>query len=86
MFVFLNLLVSVYPRDPHVGRLPIRHKPKPEDFEFLTDVRRDLDKLPERCAMFLRILWWKNIALQMAHVASMLTLDVATLQVFVARA
>ncbi len=36
--------------------------------------------------MFFRILRRKNIALQMAHVASMLTLVVATLQVFVARA
>jgi len=35
-------------------------------FEFVADVQRDLEALPERCAMFSRILWWKTVTLQTA--------------------
>jgi hypothetical protein len=76
MFIFLNLLVSVYPRFPRAGRgrFPIRRRIDPEDFEFLVDQAMDADSLPDRCAMLSRILWWKNITLQAAYVASMVTL------------
>src|SRR5271167_1232675 len=50
MFIFLNLLVSVYPRYPRPGRdrFPTRRNPRPGDFEFAADVERDLETLPER--------------------------------------
>ncbi len=87
LFIFLNLLVSVYPRYPQSGRsrFPIRRRIDPEDFDFLTDPEKDLRTLPERCAMFSRILWWKNITLQTAYVTSMATLVVAGVLLFVAR-
>ena len=52
---------------------PIRRNPQPEDFDFVEDVRRDLESLRERCAMFSRILWWKTLTLQTTYLASMLT-------------
>jgi hypothetical protein len=87
MFIFLNLLVSVDPRYPRSGRdrFPIRRNPQPDDFEFVVDVQRELKTLPERCAMFSRILWWKTVTLQAADVASMLTLVAAALLLFVTR-
>jgi hypothetical protein len=87
MFIFLNLLLSVYPRYPRVGRdrFPIRRNPQPEDFDFVADVQRDLKELPERCAMFSRILWWKTFTLQTAYVASMLSLVAAAILLFVTR-
>ena len=39
MFIFVNLLVSVYPRFPRVGRsrFPIRRRMRPEDFDFIAE-------------------------------------------------
>lgn len=86
MFIFLNLLVSVYPRFPHVGRerFPIRRRMEPEDFDFLTDPNLDRESLPQTCAMFSRILWWKNITLRMAYVAAMASLAAAGILLFFA--
>jgi hypothetical protein len=44
-----------------------------------------LEALPERCAMFSRILWWKTVTLQTAYVASMLTLVAAAILLFATR-
>ena len=87
LFIFLNLLVSVYPRFPSAGRprFPIRRRINPEDFEFLADGDRHVESLPHQCAMFSRILWWKNITLQAAYITSMLTLVVAGVLLFAAR-
>jgi hypothetical protein len=87
LFIFLNLLISVYPRYPLAGRsrFPIRRRIDPKDFDFLADAERGLESLPELCAMFSRILWWKNVTLQTAYVTSMLTLVVAVLLLFFGR-
>ena len=87
MFIFVNLLVCVYPRFPRAGRsrFPIRRKMNPYDFDFLMDTAGEQDTLPELCAMFSRILWWKNITLQMAYVASMASMVAAGILLFVAR-
>ena len=87
MVVFLNLLISVYPRYPRSGRqrFPIRRNADPDDFSSIGDVDRDLETLPERCAMFSRILWWKTITLRTAYVVSMLTLIAAGVLLFVGR-
>lgn len=86
MIIFLNLLISVYPRYPRAGRhrFPIRRKTESEDFVFVEDTQRDLESLPERCALFSRILWWKNITLQIAYVVAMATLVAAGILLFVA--
>jgi len=87
LFIFLNLLASVYPRYPQAGRprFPIRRKIDPEDFDFLADPAAHAESLPHQCAMFSRILWWKNITLQTAYVASMLTLAVSGILLFAGR-
>src|SRR5271165_1005188 len=61
LFIFLNLLVSVYPRYPRANRdrFPIRRRIEPEDFDFLMDADKDQQTLPHLCALFSRILWWK---------------------------
>lgn len=86
MIIFLNLLISVYPRYPRAGRhrFPIRRKTESEDFVFVEDTQRDLESLPERCALFSRILWWKNITLQIAYFVAMATLVTAGVLLFVA--
>ena len=86
MIIFLNLLISVYPRYPRAGRdrFPIRRKIEPDDFGFVEDTQRDLESLPERCALFSRILWWKNITLQIAYVVAIATLVAAAILLFVA--
>ena len=86
LFIFVNLLISVYPRFPRSGRsrFPIRRRMKPEDFDFLLEVGSEQDTLPERCAMFSRILWWKNFTLQMAYVAALALIVVAAILLFVA--
>jgi hypothetical protein len=87
MFIFVNLLVSVYPRFPRTGRsrFPIRRRMEPDDFDFLMDTRDERETLPDRCAMFSRMLWWKTITLQMAYVASMASIVAAGILLFVAR-
>ncbi len=86
MFIFVNLLISVYPRFPRAGRMrfPIRRRIGPEDFDFVRDAEAEAESLPERCAMFSRILWWKNITLQMAYIASMASIIAAGILLFVA--
>lgn len=87
LFIFLNLLMSVYPRYPQAGhkRFPIRRKIDPEHFDFLADADAHAASLPDQCALFSRILWWKNITLQTAYVASMASLVVAGLLLFIGR-
>jgi hypothetical protein len=86
MFIFVNLLISVYPRFPRAGRsrFPIQRRMEPEDFDFLMDGLSEQDTLPERCAMFSRILWWKNTTLQLAYVASLALIAVAGILLFAA--
>jgi len=54
--IFFCLLLSVYPRFPREGRrrFPIWRNADPDDFTFIGNVERDLETLPERCAMFSR--------------------------------
>ena len=81
--IFLNLLVSVYPRFPRAGRkrFPIWRNSKPDDFEFISDPAPDL---PTRCALLSRILYWKTITLQAAYLTAMATIVVAAALLFVA--
>ena len=85
MIIFVNLLISVFPRFPRVGRerFPIRRKIQPEDFAFVADADRDDEALPERCALFSRILWWKTVTLQTAYVTAMIALALAAVLLFV---
>ena len=85
MIIFVNLLISVFPRFPRVGRerFPIRRKIQPEDFAFVADSDRDDETLPERCALFSRILWWKTVTLQTAYVTAMIALALAAVLLFV---
>jgi hypothetical protein len=87
MFIFASLLISVYPRFPRAGRgrFPVRRRAAPEDFDFLTDAQVAEESLPQTCAMFSRILWWKNITLQMAYIAAMVSIVGAGVLLFVAR-
>ena len=85
--IFLNLLISVYPRYPRAGRaaLPALAQSEPENFNFVADTEADLAALPERCALLSRILWWKNVTLQTAYVLSMACLAAAAILLFVGR-
>jgi hypothetical protein len=86
LFIFMNLLVSVFPRYPREGRhrFPIRRRIEPEDFDFLS-VPSDRDELAERCALLSRLLWWKTITLQIAYVTAMIVMVVIAVLLFVAR-
>ena len=48
MIIFVNLLISVYPRFPRAGRrrFPIWRNPDPEDFDFVADTEAELEGLP----------------------------------------
>jgi hypothetical protein len=83
--IFLNLLAAVFPRYPRSGRkrFPIWRSPRPDDFDFLADPDAELEDLPARCALLSRILWWKNITLQVAYVLSMACLAAAAILLFV---
>ena len=87
MIIFLNLLISVYPRFPRAGRrrFPIWRNPDPEDFDFIADTGAELEGLPALCALLSRILWWKNITLQIAYLLSMACLAATAILLFVAR-
>ncbi len=87
LFIFFSLLVSVYPRFPREGRdrFPIRRRIEPEHFDFVMETTEDEKMLAERCAMFSRVLWWKNITLQAAYVMSMALLVAAGVLLFIAR-
>jgi hypothetical protein len=82
--IFFNLLASVYPRFPRagLGRFPIWRGPNPDDFEFIADPVLDVEELPIRCAIFSRILYWKNITLQIAYLVAMATLAAAGVLLF----
>ena len=58
MIIFINLLISVYPRFPRAGRrgFPIWRNPDPEDFDFIADTEAELEGLATRCAILSRIL------------------------------
>jgi hypothetical protein len=83
--IFFNLLTSVYPRFPRAGRrrFPIWRDSNPEDFEFIADPALDVQELPVRCALLSRILFWKNITLQIAYLVAMGTLVAAGVLLFV---
>jgi len=85
MIIFINLLISIYPRFPRAGRqrFPIWRNPDPEDFDFLADTEAELEGLPTRCAILSRILWWKNITLMTADILSMACLAAAAILLFV---
>ena len=85
MIIFLNLLISVYPRFPRAGRrrFPIWRNPDPEDFDFVADTEAELEGLPALCALLSRILWWKNITLLTADLLSMACLAAAVILLFV---
>jgi hypothetical protein len=87
MIIFLNLLISVYPRFPRAGRrrFPLWRNANPEDFSFVADTDADAAELPARCALLSRILWWKNITLQIAYLLSMACLAATAILLFVAR-
>ena len=87
MIIFLNLLISIYPRFPRAGRqrFPIWRNPDPEDFDFVADTEADIEGLPARCALLSRILWWKNITLLTADVLAMACLVAAAILLFVGR-
>jgi hypothetical protein len=83
--IFFSLLASVYPRFPRAGtrRFPIWRGSRPIDFEFIDDPVLDVEELPVRCAVFSRILFWKNITLQIAYLVAMATLAAAGVLLFV---
>ncbi len=85
MFIFLNLLISVYPRFPRVGRqrFPIWRGPSPEDFGHIGDAEANSASLAELCSLLSRILWWKNITLQTAYVLSMACFVAAGILLFI---
>ncbi len=85
--IFVNLLISVYPRYPRAGRqrFPLWRDSGPENFNFVADTEAELAALPERCAVLSRILWWKNVTLQTAYVLSMACLVAAAVLLFVGR-
>jgi len=87
MIIFLNLLISVYPRFPRAGRrrFPLLRNPAPEDFNFVADTEADLAELPVRCALLSRILWWKNFTLRIAYMLSMVCLVATGILLFVGR-
>jgi hypothetical protein len=85
LMIFLNLLISIYPRFPRAGqrRFPIWRNPDPENFNFLTELEDDVEGLAATCAILSNILWWKNVTLQTAYVLSMACLAAAAVLLFV---
>ncbi len=85
MVIFINLLISVYPRFPRAGRqrFPIWRNADPEDFDFIADTEAEIEGLPARCATLSRILWWKNITLVTADVLSIACLAAAGILLFI---
>jgi hypothetical protein len=82
--IYFNLLASVYPRFPRAGRkrFPIWRGSNPDDFEFISDPVLDVQELPVRCALLSRILFWKNVTLQIAYLVAMATLATAGVLLF----
>jgi hypothetical protein len=87
MIIFLNLLISVYPRFPRAGRrrFPLWRNPDPDDFDFVADSDAETAELPVRCALLSRILWWKNFTLRLAYLVSMACLVATAILLFAAR-
>ena len=85
MFIFLNLLISVYPRFPRSGprRFPIWLPARSGAFRLHRRRGGRLAALTERCALLSRILWWKNITLQTAYVLSIARFVAAGILLFV---
>ncbi len=85
LIIYLNLLISVYPRYPRAGRkrFPLWRNPDPEDFDFIADTEAELEALPMLCATLSRILWWKNITLLTADILTMVCLAAAVILLFV---
>ena len=87
MIIFINLLISVYPRFPRAGRqrFPVWRNPDPEDFDFIADTEAEREGLPALCAGLSRILWWKNITLLTADFLAIACLAAAAILLFVGR-
>jgi hypothetical protein len=85
MIIYLNLLISVYPRFPRAGRqrFPIWRNPHPDDFDFIADTEAELERLPALCAGLSRILWLKNITLLTANLLSIACLAAGAILLFV---
>jgi hypothetical protein len=85
IIIYLNLLISVYPRFPRDGRerFPIWRNADPEDFDFIADTVAEIEGLPALCANLSRILWWKNITLLTANLLSIASLAAALILLFV---
>ena len=85
LFIFLNLLISIYPRFPRTGRrhFPIWRNPDPGDFDFIDELHDDVEVLATRCAVLSRVLWWKNVTLRTAYILSMACLAGAAILLFV---
>jgi hypothetical protein len=87
MIVYLNLLISVYPRFSRAGgnRFPVWRNADPEDFDFIADTKAEVEGLPALCADMSRILWWKNITLLAADFIAMAGMAAAAILLFVTR-
>ena len=85
LIIYLNLLISVYPRFPRAGqkRFPIWRNADPGDFDFVADADAELEGLPALCAGLSRILWWKNITLLTASLLSIACLAATIILLFV---
>src|SRR6478672_7338650 len=79
IIIYLNLLISVYPRFPRTGRerFPIWRNADPNDFDFIANTAAEIEGLPALCAGLSRILWWKNITLLTANLLSIASLAAA---------
>jgi len=85
ILIYLNLLISVYPRFPRAGRkrFPIWRNADPSDFDFIADTAAEIEGLPALCAGLSRILWWKNITLLTANLLSIASLAATVILLFV---
>ena len=85
IIIYLNLLISVYPRFPRAGRerFPIWRNADPNDFDFIANTAAEIEGLPALCAGLSRILWWKNITLLTANLLSIACLTAALILLFV---
>jgi hypothetical protein len=85
IIIYLNLLISVYPRFPRAGRkrFPIWRNADPSDFDFIADTAAEIEGLPALCAGLSRILWWKNITLLTANLLSIASLAATVILLFV---
>jgi hypothetical protein len=85
ILIYLNLLISVYPRFPRAGRkrFPIWRNADPSDFDFIADTAAEIEGIPALCAGLSRILWWKNITLLTANLLSIASLAATVILLFV---